>query len=285
MTVVDTNEVSTEQTEVVSAETCGIIMPISDTEGYRPKHWEEVTEILYEVINDAGFKPKIVSDSKIGNIIHNEIVKNIAENPILICDVSSKNPNVMFELGLRLAFDKATIVIKDNDTNYNFDTSPIRHLEYPKDLRHSEILVFKAKLKEMLTATYEAYNNGTYTTFLQSFTTYKPKLQEEEVGFKEYFDRKLDSVLNEVRLNKTFSQNPTVSNITYSELLGRIRREIDIYISTPTGEKFHDKPLDSRVNVIYQFIKLRDQATIDSVTTDELKLLIKNIIVQMSLNQ
>jgi hypothetical protein len=34
-----------------------------------------------------------------------------------------KNPNVMFELGMRLAFDKPAIIIKDNRTNYSFDTA------------------------------------------------------------------------------------------------------------------------------------------------------------------
>jgi hypothetical protein len=53
--------------------------------------------------------------------------------------VSGKNPNVMFELGIRLAFDKATIIIKDDKTDYSFDTSVIQHIPYPRDLRHNQI--------------------------------------------------------------------------------------------------------------------------------------------------
>lgn len=40
----------------------------------------------------------------------------------------------MFELGMRLTFDKPTIIIKDNTTDFIFDTGPIEHLQYPKDL-------------------------------------------------------------------------------------------------------------------------------------------------------
>src|SRR5687768_15211124 len=105
-------------------ETCGIIMPISGNDSYSAAHWADVKFLLSEVITTAGFEPSLVSDADEVGIIQNRIVSNIYNNPIVICDVSSKNPNVMFELGLRLAFDKATIIIKDNVTSYNFDTSP-----------------------------------------------------------------------------------------------------------------------------------------------------------------
>lgn len=72
------------------------------------------------------------------------------ENPIVVCDVSGKNPNVMFELGIRLAFDKPTIIIKDDKTSYSFDTSPIEHLEYPRDLRYNRIEDFKSKLTDKI---------------------------------------------------------------------------------------------------------------------------------------
>ncbi|WP_353118770.1 hypothetical protein [Myroides odoratus] len=55
-------------------------------------------------------------------------MNNIYNDEIVVCDVSSKNPNVMFELGLRLAFDKPTIIIKDEKTGYSFDTGVIEHL-------------------------------------------------------------------------------------------------------------------------------------------------------------
>lgn len=188
-----------ESENLVQTEICGIIMPISDTDGYPNEHWQDVAEILYKSIEDAGFRGKIVSDSKISNIIHNEIVQNIYENPIVICDVSSKNPNVMFELGLRLAFDKPTIVIKDDETDYNFDTSPIRHLEYPKDLRYSKIQDFQKELTGALVATYESFKEGKYKTFLQSFTTYVPKVERQEVDLKDYMVNEFQLIRRDIQ--------------------------------------------------------------------------------------
>jgi hypothetical protein len=40
----------------------------------------------------------------------------LGSKPDYLCDVSGKNANVMFELGLRLAFDNPTIIIKDDKT-------------------------------------------------------------------------------------------------------------------------------------------------------------------------
>jgi hypothetical protein len=197
--------------------TCGIIMPISGSnDTYTSKHWEDVRAIIDEVVVDAGFFPQIVSDANEVGIIHERIVGNIYGNPIVICDVSSKNPNVMFELGLRLAFDKATIIIKDHATNYNFDTSPIEHLEYPADLRYTEILKFKSGLKRKLLATYAASQNPEYSTFLKNFIQYKPKkLEEKEIGGFDLLTKRLDKLTVAVE-NMATNQNSAVDSRTSS---------------------------------------------------------------------
>src|ERR1035437_5599667 len=122
---------------------CGLIMSISPIDGCTEQHWSDVREILFDAIREAGFEPSLVSDADDVGIIQKRIIQNLYSNPIVVCDVSGKNPNVMFELGLRLAFDKPTIIVKDEKTSYTFDTSPIEHLTYPRDLRFNQITKFK----------------------------------------------------------------------------------------------------------------------------------------------
>lgn len=149
---------------------CGIVMPISSIDGCNESHWADVLEIISEAIEDAGFDANLVSNADEVGIIHKRIIQNLYDNPIVVCDVSGKNPNVMFELGMRLAFDKPTIIIKDDRTSYSFDTSAIEHLEYPRDLRFSKITEFKDKLSQKIRATYEKSTaDGNYTTFLKHF--------------------------------------------------------------------------------------------------------------------
>jgi len=87
-------------------------MPISEIDGCSAEHWEDVLNILCEAIDEAGFKANLVSSSSDVGVIQKRIIQNLYNNPIVVCDVSGKNPNVMFELGMRLAFDKPTIIIK-----------------------------------------------------------------------------------------------------------------------------------------------------------------------------
>lgn len=189
---------------------CGVIMPIAKTEGYNDGHWNDVYAILSEVAIDAGFYPNLVSfDDDVG-IIHKRIVHNIYSNPIVICDISSRNANVMLELGMRLAFDKPTIIVKDNKTPYSFDIAAIEHLEYPSDLRYQLINEFKIKLKKKIIETYKRSNDDPeFTTFLKHFGTFKvAKLDEREVTGGEYMAAEMRE-LKELVLNSIAITNKT----------------------------------------------------------------------------
>lgn len=169
-------------TEAEKSLTCGIVMPISAIDTCSEDHWRDVREILSDAIEEAGFVPQLVSDADDVGIIQKRIIQNLYENPVVVCDVSGKNPNVMFELGMRLAFDKPTIIVKDDKTSYSFDTSPIEHLSYPRDLRFSRIVEFKEELVEKIKATHEkSKNDRSYTTFLKHFGTFKVVKLDTEI--------------------------------------------------------------------------------------------------------
>lgn len=175
-------------TDKKNKEKCGIIMPISTIDGCSEQHWKDVKTIISEAIENAGFEANLVSLSDDVGVIQKRIVQNIYDNPIIVCDVSGKNSNVMFELGMRLAFDKATIVIKDNKTSYSFDTSPIEHLTYPRDLRFNKIVDFKKELTEKIKATYEkSKSDPNYSTFLKHFGKFTvTKLDTTEVSKEDF---------------------------------------------------------------------------------------------------
>lgn len=175
---------------------CGIVMPISAIDGCSEGHWSEVHQILLEAIEDAGFDGNIVSNADDVGIIQKRIIQNLYENPVVVCDVSGKNPNVMFELGLRLAFDRPTIIVKDDRTSYSFDTAQIEHLEYPRDLRFAKIVDFKEKLSEKIQSTYQrATSDPEYTTFLKHFGEFKiAKIEKKEVSGQEFILDELKSV-------------------------------------------------------------------------------------------
>lgn len=185
-----------ENINIDQKKVCGIVMPISEIEGLPKSHWDEVYTIISDSIESAGFTPNLVSNSEDIGVIQKRIVQNLYENPIVVCDVSAKNPNVMFELGLRLAFDKPTIIIKDDKTSYSFDTSPIEHLEYPRDLRFSKIKDFGDKLASKIESTYQkSVSDKDYSTFLKHFGTFKvAKIETEEVTKEDLLMEEMKSI-------------------------------------------------------------------------------------------
>jgi hypothetical protein len=187
--------------------TCGIIMPISLIDNLPPEHWADVLGIIKDVCIANDFLPNLVSDADDIGVIHNRIIENIYSSDIVICDVSCKNANVMFELGMRLAFDKPTIIIKDDLTGYSFDTSLIEHLEYPRDLRFNSILKFKENLGKKLKATYEkATSDPSYSTFLKNFGKYKiAHLEDREVTSDTFILNAIEDLRRDVRLIKNIS--------------------------------------------------------------------------------
>jgi hypothetical protein len=206
---------------------CGIVMPISAIDNCAESHWAEVLEILTDAIEKTAFDANIVSNADDVGIIHKRIIQNLYDNPLVVCDVSGKNPNVMFELGLRLAFDKPTIIVKDDKTSFSFDTAAMEHLEYPRDLRLTRIVEFKQKLSEKIAATYKkATSDPSYTTFLKHFGEFTvAKLDKNEVSGQEYILEELRHLRSAVgRLEGT---------MPIREMKPRFRREFkpDIEIS------------------------------------------------------
>ena len=108
----------------------------------------------------------------------------------------------MFELGMRLAFDKPTIIIKDDKTDYSFDTSVIEHLTYPRDLRFTTILSFKEKLENKIKATLEkSESDPNYTTFLKHFGDYKvANLETKEISSQDFILESIDDLKKDFRM-------------------------------------------------------------------------------------
>jgi hypothetical protein len=205
-----------EKSDDNSPKKCGIVMPIASMDGYPESHWKDVKRIIESAIKEANFEARLVSDADDIGVIHKRIVQNLYDNPMIVCDISGRNPNVMFELGLRLAFDKPTIIIKDEITPYSFDTSVIEHLSYPKDLRYHDIEIFKENLKDRIKKTYKAYENDpeNYSTFLKNYGDFKaPLITEETVSIDRYVLEELKSLQSSVsRLSSSMNSKSTSRN-------------------------------------------------------------------------
>lgn len=120
--------------------TCFVIMPISDHPDYAQGHFKRVYEyIIKPACQNAGYEAMRADDTVKTNDIVSDIIKKIIDSDMAICDLSSRNPNVFYELGLRHAFNLKTTLIKDKKTSRAFDIAGLRSVEYDENLRVDEV--------------------------------------------------------------------------------------------------------------------------------------------------
>lgn len=227
----------------------GLVMPISPIEDCSAEHWQEVKYILTEAmdqISDYNVKVTLVSDADDIGVIQKRIIHNIYNSDVIICDVSCKNANVMFELGMRLAFDRPTVIIKDERTSYSFDTQVIEHLSYPRDLRFSRMVEFKAQLAKRVLATYEkSQKDPDSSVFLKNFGQFKvAELNETSVTSEKLLIEMVADLQNQVtRINTKINRLTQNNEETAITNVIDIRDEYNIAIESIVTN-FGVDPLD-----------------------------------------
>lgn len=147
-------EESNSKTKEEPLKTCFVIMPISDVDGYPKGHFDRVYKHIIEpACRQVGYEPIRADETSKTNVIIVDILKNILACDMAICDLSARNPNVFYELGFRQAFNKKTVLMKDEKTNRPFDISAIRSFEYQSSLRIDLVNEAIEKLAKALTET------------------------------------------------------------------------------------------------------------------------------------
>ena len=216
-------EVTTQESKDTRL-TCGIIMPIATMSSeYTAEHWSDIRQILHKSIERAGFIPRIVSDSEESTVIHGSIINNIYNDAIIVCDVSNKNANVMFELGMRLAFNKPVVIVKDDKTDYSFDTGNIQHEPYRKDLRHSTVEKFIDDLSRKIVKTYEASQKEDYQSFLSYFGKFEvAKVENKSIAESEAIEQVLNKMTvleSQIKNLSLFNHELPINTITSTDNL------------------------------------------------------------------
>lgn len=152
--------VEEQASSVGDVKKCFVIMPISDVEGYPAGHFGEVyRELIEPAVNKAGYKCELATTTSSAHMIQLDVVTKVATADLCICDLSTSNPNVMFEYGIRQAFDKPTVLIKDDKTRRIFDLSGFRDIEYDHTLRIANTLAARESIVAAINDTVDGAND------------------------------------------------------------------------------------------------------------------------------
>lgn len=115
------------------------------TEEYWTKHFENFLKPLIE--ENPNLEARRSKELR-GDILH-EIITDLVTSPIVVANLTDKNANVFWELGVRQSFKHGTITIAEDVTNLPFDLAGKGTIEYhPKDYIKNE--KFRGEFKEAI---------------------------------------------------------------------------------------------------------------------------------------
>lgn len=159
--------------EKVEADICFVIMPFG---GWKDRYYHE---IFKPAIEDAGLEPRRADDIFRPGTIVNDIWACTKEAKIILADLSRKNPNVLYELGLAHAIAKPAILVTESIEDIPFDLRALRVIEHDKNAPNwGDIL--KQAITESIKETMEAPLKSILPTFLEVDETAKTEVSPHE---------------------------------------------------------------------------------------------------------
>jgi hypothetical protein len=148
------------------APTCFIIMPfVEHDDRYPPGFFEEVLESLFTpAVTAAGFKVQTAKRQG-SDVIQSTIVNDLLAADLVLADLTEHNPNVLFELGMRMAEDLPVALVRAKGTGAIFDVDNMLRVEsYNPNLWASTVARDVPKLTDHIKATWD--NRGSAPTYM-----------------------------------------------------------------------------------------------------------------------
>lgn len=180
----------------VEKEKCFVIMPISDQGDYPKGHFTKVYEhILKPAIEEAGYEAYRVDENNICDSIIEKIFKALQECPMALCDLSNRNPNVLYELGIRQAYDKPVVLVQDEKTGCIFDVSGINTIRYNSARVYEEVIADRKRITEAIVSTKE----GKQKSIIKVVGIRNAKIEKVSVSEEDKMEDLLNSLVEDVK--------------------------------------------------------------------------------------
>ena len=160
------------------------------------------------------------------------ILKKIIACDIAICDLSSRNANVFYELGLRHAFNKKTVLIKDYKTPMPFDISGISTLTYNENLRIDEVQKIIPEIARYLKETNDT-DEKEANSMLQMLSIEEPATLPKKTTMNTESKMILNAIeqINQQLSSLTYIPNANKQRIRITELMDNNEKVLIAYPS------------------------------------------------------
>ncbi|MGC4021531.1 MAG: hypothetical protein QM734_06130 [Cyclobacteriaceae bacterium] len=113
---------------------CFILMPPGKPSGYSQGHFNRVYDyVIVPACRAAGYWPLRSDAAKYENSF--DVVKNIIDSEIVLCDLSAGNTDALYGLAVRDSLDLPVTLIKDTKSVVTFDATDFGAIEYDESLK------------------------------------------------------------------------------------------------------------------------------------------------------
>lgn len=150
---------------------CFVIMPFSERLSNRPTgFFDEVFESLIKPAAESSGFDVYTANKDGSDVIQSTIINELMDADLVVADLTDHNPNVLFELGLRMAEEKPVAIIKTEDTGGIFDVdNMLRVFEYSQNLWASTLKRDLPSLEGHIKATWDTRESTrTYISILRA---------------------------------------------------------------------------------------------------------------------
>src|SRR6185503_906521 len=130
-----------------------VIMPFSSTAACSAKQWTEIYENLFKpAVEECGYSCERAK-SKTGSLIKS-IIEKLRTSRIVLADITDRNPNVFYELGVRHSLSKRTIILAQGVQHVPSDLRGYWFIDYETTL--GGVNPFKQEISRLLNEISEA---------------------------------------------------------------------------------------------------------------------------------
>lgn len=190
---------------------CFVMMPHGETADYEDRHFTKIYEQIFKpAIEKAGYTSYRTDESKSSCLIQASIIKDLIEAPMALFDLTTRDPNVLYALGIRHALNKPVVLVQEVGTDRIFDIYGINVLHYRPTRIYDEVFLDR----EMIINTIEEKGKDTIGkhSFIKLIQVNLTNFSEENVDGDNKLEGMLDREINEPINHKSGIEKTNVIN-------------------------------------------------------------------------
>lgn len=111
----------------MTSKTCFVIAPIGTPDSEERRRSDQVLRhVIGPAVREKGYEPVRADQIAEPGLITSQVIQHVVDDPLVIADLTGRNPNVFYELALRHAIRKPLVQLIKKGEQIPFDVAAMR---------------------------------------------------------------------------------------------------------------------------------------------------------------